>query len=255
MSDPIQPAHTPGLGSDIRNFFLHEPGIPTLVDFDERPLREEYTSRIAQRVGIDVSQYSVVNIHRIGIEAPVRFVFGEIGRWRGNAPYWPNHVATLDMQNGDPEHVRVVLLGRSIGGWLSSLTGGRVGTLFEMHARTVRSDPSASDADNARYLLWDCRGGYPMGIFSVYARSPIASLGEAEPTQLFFAVGFNPHGRKFLAGIHPVRRTWEAVHNRVTSNVLNRFKQLCERDFAAAREGVDLSSGGEPDDPFTAASR
>jgi hypothetical protein len=255
VSDSIQPSHTSSLGSDIRGFFLHEPQIPTLVEFDDRSLREEYTSRIAQRVGIDVSQYAVVNIHRIGIEAPVRFVFGEIGRWRGNAPYWPNHVATLEMQNRDPGHVRVVLLGRSIGRWLGSVTGVRVGTLFEMHAREVRSDPSSSDADNARYLLWDCRGGYPMGIFSVYARSPIASLGEAEPTQLFFAVGFNPHGRKFLAGIHPVRRTWEAVHNRVTSNVLNRFKQLCERDFAAAREGGDFSSGGDPENPFTAASR
>jgi hypothetical protein len=237
VNDPIQPSHTSGLGSDIRNFFLNEPGIPTLVEFDDRLLREEYTSRIAQRVGIDVSQYSVVNIHRIGIQAPVRFVFAEIGRWRGNAPYWPNHVATLDMQDGEPGHVRVVLLGRSVGRWVASLTGGRLGTLFEMHARTVRADPSDSDADNARYLLWDCRGGYPMGIFSVYARSPIAALGEVETTQLFFAVGFNPHGRKFLAGIHPVRRTWEAVHNRVTSNVLNRFKDLCERDFSVACEG------------------
>jgi len=248
VSEPNQPSDGKGLGKDIREFFLHRPEIPTLVRFDEQELREEYTRRIAQRVGIDVSQYSVVNIHRIGIEAPVRFVFEEIGRWKGNSPYWPNHVATLEALDGNPEHVRVVLLGRSAGRRLMSLTRGRVGPLFEMHVRTVQSVPSESDTDNARYLLWDCRGGYPMGIFSVYARSPITGRGEAESTQLFFAVGFNPHGRRFLAGIHPVRRAWEAVHNRVTANVLNRFKRICEADFAAACAGNEPSSDLPPDD-------
>lgn len=235
------PDVTRSLIADISCFFIRRPPVPTLVDFEENFVREDYTRRIAQRMGIDVSQYSVVNIHRIGIDAPVRYVFEEILRWRGNSPYWPNHVATLESMEGNPEDVRVVLLGRSVGGWLGALTGGRLGTLFQMRARTVRRVPGESDVDNARYLLWDCSGGYPIGIFSVFARSAIAAREEVEPTQLFFAVGFNPYGRRFLSGIRPVRSTWEAVHNRVTSNVLNRFKRLCEAGFEAEREGEFLS--------------
>jgi hypothetical protein len=116
-----------------------------------------------------------------------------------------------------------------------------------MDTRTIRSVPAEGDLDNARYLLWDCRGGYPMGIFAVYARSPVTELHEVESTQLFFAVGFNPHGRKFLAGIHPVRRMWETVHNRVTSNVLNRFKQLCEEEFSGELEGGEVPAGLQPE--------
>jgi hypothetical protein len=231
------PDVTRSLAADVRGYFVNRPPIPTLVNFDTERVREDYTHRIAQRIGIDVSLYSVLNIHRIGIDAPVRYVFEEILRWKGDSPYWPNHVATLEIQEGRPEHVRVVLLGRSIGGWLGSVTGGRLATLFEMNARTVRRVPADSDLDNARYILWDCSGGYPIGIFSVFARSPIAARHEIAPTQLFFAVGFNPYGRSRLSRVRPIRRTWEAIHNRVTTNVLNRFKRLCETGFDATREG------------------
>jgi len=234
------PDVTRSLPADIRCYLFHKGAIDTLVDFQSDEVREDYAQRIAQRVGIDVTQYSVLNIHRIGIEAPVRYVFEEIVRWRGDSPYWPNHVATLQIEEDRPQDVRVVLLGQSIGGMLSSLTAGRVGTLFRMHLRTARAVPGDADVDNARYFLWDCTGGYPIGIFSVFARSAIAARGEIEPTQLFFAVGFNPHGRRFLSGIRPVRATWEAIHNRVTSNVLNRFKLLCEAGFEAEREGNDV---------------
>jgi hypothetical protein len=203
--------------SDVRHYIIHRPPIPTLVEFGTDEVREDYTQRIAQRVGIDVSQYSVLNIHRIGIDAPVRYVFEELIAWQGDSPYWPNHVATLQILPGRPENVRVVALGRSIGGWLGSVSGGRLGTLFRMHARTVRQVPGDADVDNARYLLWDCSGGYPIGIFSVFARSPIAARDEIEPTQLFFAVGFNPYGRRLLSSIRPIRRTWETIHNRDSS--------------------------------------
>jgi hypothetical protein len=231
------PRVTRSLIADFRNYFVQRAEIPTLVALETGGAREDYTQRIAQRVGIDVSQYSVLNIHRIGIDAPVRYVFEEIVRWRGDSPYWPNHLATLKIEEGRPEHVRVVLFGQSVGGRLGSVTGGRLGTLFEMNLRTARAVPRDADFDNARYFLWDCSGGYPIGIFSVFARSAIAARDEVEPTQLFFAVGFNPHGRRFLSGIRPVRRTWEAIHNRVTANVLNRFKMLCEAGFEDAREG------------------
>lgn len=230
------PSVTESFVGDIRDYLVHRPSIPTLVAFETDEVREDYTRRIGQRVGIDVSQYSVLNVHRIGIDAPVRHVFEEIIRWRGDSPYWPNHIATLQMEPGRPEDVRVVLMGRSVGRWLGAISGGRWGTLFRMHARTVRRVPAESDLDNARYFLWDCAGGYPIGIFSVFARSSIESRNEIEPTQLFFAVGFNPHGRRRLSRIRPVRGTWETIHNRVTGNVLNRFKRLCEASFDAARE-------------------
>ena len=232
-----------GILHDMRQYFVVRPGISTLVDFDSDEVREDYTQRIAQRVGIDVSQYSVLNIHRIGIDAPVRYVFEEIVRWRGDSSYWPNHVATLEIMEHRPESVRVVLFGRSLGRWLGSVSGGRLGRLFEMYLRTARAVPGNADVDNARYFLWDCKGGYPIGFFSVFARSAIASRGEVESTQLFFAVGFNPHGRRFLSGIRPVRRTWEAIHNRVTGNVLNRFKTLCEVGFEATRDGATAAPG------------
>ena len=244
MTRPIAvPQTTRNPFSDVRHYFIRRPAITTLVDFETDAVREDYTQRIAQRVGIDVSQYSVLNIHRIGIDAPVRYVFEELIRWEGDSPYWPNHVATLKVMEDKPDSLRVVMFGRSIGGWLAASSGGRLGTLFEMHARTIRAFPGSSDVDNARYLLWDCSGGYPIGIFSVFARSAIAARDEAEPTQLFFAVGFNPYGRRILSNIRPVRRTWETIHNRVTSNVLNRFKCLCEVGFQEAREGSVTSSG------------
>jgi hypothetical protein len=229
------------LRSDIAAYFVNRPSIPTLIDFASDEVREDYSHRIAQRVGIDVSQYSVLNIHRIGIEAPVRYVFDEIVSWDGDAPYWPNHVATLDRVGPRPEHVRVVLFGKSIGAWLSRVSGGRLGTLFKMCLRILRAVPGESDVDNARYILWDCSGGYPIGIFAVFARSPLPALQEEEKTQLFFAVGFNPHGISSLARIRPVRKTWEAVHNRVTGNVLNRFKRLCESGFVEARDGLEVA--------------
>jgi len=35
----------------------------------------------------------------------------------------------------------------------------------------------------------------------------------------------------------PLRRVWEVVHDRVTANVLNRFKRLCEASFETLRGG------------------
>ena len=236
------PEGSRGILDDVRQYFVARPAISTLVHFESDEVREDYMERIAQRVGIDVSQYSVLNIHRIGIDAPVRYVFEEIVRWRGDSPYWPNHVATLETMEHRADSVRVVLFGRSLGGWLGSVSGGRLGRLFEMHLRTARAVPGDADVDNARYFLWDCTGGYPIGIFSVFARTAIAARDEVEPTQLFFAVGFNPHGQRFLSGVRPVRRTWEAIHNRVTSNVLNRFKRLCEAAFEATREGATVET-------------
>ena len=60
----------------------------------------------------------------------------------------------------------------------------------------------------------------------MYVRSPIEELGETAHSQLVFAVSFNFYGKENANKL--VNRMWEILHNRVTTNVLNRIKQLSE---------------------------
>ena len=62
----------------------------------------------------------------------------------------------------------------------------------------------------------------------MYVRSSIADMGETEQSQLYFSVGFNFYGKEYRSKWAFLNRIWEAVHNRVTTNVLNKIKQLCE---------------------------
>ncbi|MBL7137143.1 MAG: hypothetical protein ISS17_00020 [Bacteroidales bacterium] len=50
-------------------------------------------------------------------------------------------------------------------------------------------------------------------------------------SQLFFLVSFNFYGKQFWSRIKLFNRVWEFVHNRVTSHVACRFKQLVEWKF------------------------
>ena len=224
--------------SDLALYFLHRPAIPTLIRFASEADREDYTFRIKQRLGINVDEYRVLNIHKIGIDAPARYVFEELMRWRGNAPSWPNHIATVDRIDRTREHVHILLLGG-----LRRLTGGRwplangLGTLFKLDALRIQTVPDAADFDNARYMLYECHGGYPIGVFAVYVRSSIAEQEETGATQYFMAVGFNFYGRRWWPGIRLVSWLWEGIHNRVTANVMNRFKQLCETRFQEVEAG------------------
>lgn len=74
----------------------------------------------------------------------------------------------------------------------------------------------------------------------MYARSAVESLAEFEQTQLFLAVSFNFYGRD--KGLVPsvMHKGWQGIHNRVTSNVMNRFKRLFEAKFASLKAGDDL---------------
>jgi hypothetical protein len=92
----------------------------------------------------------------------------------------------------------------------------------------LQDSPGPQDLDNARYLIYACRGGYPIGILVTYVRSSIASLGETEDTQVFFVVSFDFYGRKDWRAMRLVKPAWEWIHNRATANMLNRFKGLCE---------------------------
>ena len=234
----VPPERSHGILSDIGFFFFHSPDIPTLIEFSSEAEREDYSHRIMQRIGIDVTKYSVLNIHRIGIRVPVRYVFEELLFWDGDSTCWPNYIAAVDRLGGQLEHIQIFLLGRKKYpfGCKSGLFGLKYIPLFSLDALKFQYQPGPSD-DNARYLLYDSSGGYPIGIFTMYVRSAIPKRGEIEQSQLFIAVGFNFYGKEHIPNINIVNKIWEKIHNRVTANVLNRFKQLCEWRFQGIQGG------------------
>lgn len=245
-AQPHAPKRTSGVWSDLAAFFFRKPAVPTLIGTESIEVRDEYSRRIVQRLPVDIDRYSVLNIHRIGIDAPVTMVFEEVLRWDGDSPCWPNHIATVEAIEGDRESVRILALGywsrrlRSrANGWLSNL-----GLLFNLHDLRRQFVPDSSNFDNARYILYRCSGGYPIGVFCIYVRSPLESLGEAAQTQVFFAVSFNFFGHPPNLLTRALSTVWSRIHNRVTSNVLNRFKALCEADFDSLKQG-DLENREE----------
>ena len=233
------PAESSSLVSDVTGFVLHRPEVTTHVSVESDSWREDYTLRIAQRTGVDVSVYSILNIHRIGINAPVEVVFEEVERWNGGSYAWPDHIAMIEEIPDEPDGFRVIFLGHTaIMRWLRRRLGPQFGMLFRATVVEARRVPNAQDLDNARFFLWNCSGGYPLGVFSIFVRSSIPERGETDPTQVFFAVGFNPFGHAFLGRIRPIRTIWQAVHDSVTSNVLNRFKHQCEASFRDLQLGA-----------------
>ncbi len=233
------PADSSNLLSDVTGFVLHRPEIFTHVAVESDSWREDYRLRIAQRTGVDVSVYSILNIHQIGIDAPVEVVFEEVERWNGGSYCWPDHIATIEEIPDEQDGFRVIFLGQTrIMRWLRMRLRPRFGMLFRATVVEARRVPDVRDVDNARFFLWNCSGGYPIGVFSIFVRSAIPERGEAERTQMFFAVGFNPYGRPLLGRIGPVRKAWQYVHDSVTSNVLNRFKRQCENSFHDLQQGA-----------------
>ncbi len=219
------PARSRGILSDIRLFLLQRPDVPTLVSLTSEESRENYSERIRQRLEISVADYAILNIHKIGIEAPVGYVFEELQRWDGESTCWPNHLAAAERVDGSLEHVRILLFGLGLV------------PLFDLKAIKIQDVPESSDGDNARYLLFESSGGYPIGVFAMYVRSRIAELGEVEPSQMFMAVGFNFYGRTDWPHTHVINRVWEQIHNRATANIMNRFKRLCEWRFQRVQAG------------------
>jgi len=219
---------------DIVNFVLRKAPTPTLVDLTLPGHVTYYQERLGQRLGVRANDYRVLNIHRIGVEAPVRYVFEELLNWDGDSSCWPNHLAHFHRRDGDLKHIEVLLMkmkripfGFRHGIWCAPL--------FRMDAIKIQHMPDPSDNDNARFLLYACHGGYPIGFFAVYVRSPVVELNETKPAQVFYIVGFNFYGRDRNSTL--LNRAWELIHNRVTNNVLNRFKQLCEWRFDQFQKG------------------
>ncbi len=64
------PARSRNIFTDIRYFFLVRPAVITLINFKDEDERQVYCESILQRTGIKVNNLRMLNIHRIGIDAP-----------------------------------------------------------------------------------------------------------------------------------------------------------------------------------------
>ena len=78
------PSRSKTIFSDAWYFLFKKPEIKTLIKFDSEEKRNEYNQRVMQRVGIDVNKNTILNIHQIGVEAPVSYVFNELLNWNGS---------------------------------------------------------------------------------------------------------------------------------------------------------------------------
>jgi len=225
-----------GVLRDIADFLLRQPPVNTLIEFDTSAKREDYSQRILQRLQIDVSLYSMLNIHQIGIQVPVRYVFDEIMRWDGDSTCWPNHIAEVERQRAGIDHISIFIFGQRHYpfGRQHRFLGLRYIPLFNLTLTRLQGQANTTETDNARFVLFRTTGGYPIGHFCMFTRSPIQALGETEMTQLFLMVGFDFYGKKSSRFSRFASKGWEPIHNRVTANIMNRFKQLCERRFHRA---------------------
>lgn len=227
------PSASKSIFSDIRFFLINKPKKQTLIKIDETSKKLNYTQSILQRIATNVDKYKVLNIHRIGVEAPSTYVFDELLNWSGESSCWPNHIAKVSRVDDKIEQIKIFLFGRD-----KYPFGINVFHLFNLNAIKIQKTPISTDFDNARYLLYECSGGYPIGIFAMYVRSSIPERGEKEMSQIFFVVGFNFYGKDSWGKKNPINIIWEKIHNRVAANVMNRFKQLSEWRFEKIQSGV-----------------
>jgi len=228
-----RPSLSRNIFTDIKYFFIDKPPVQTLIHFETEQERQIYSESILQRLGTGVENYRMLNIHRIGVEVPVSYVFDELLKWNGDSFCWPNHIAKVNLLDNRLEKIQIFLFGRTkyMFGLKNGIFGLKLFHLFDLNAIRIQKVPAPDDSDNARYLLYQCKGGYPIGIFSMYVRSSIPERGETEMSQLFIMVGFNFYGKSLLSKIRLVRKVWELIHNRVTTNVVYRIKQLSEWRF------------------------
>jgi hypothetical protein len=225
------PKRSKGLLTDILYFLLHKPEKATLIKYESDEERDYYNLRMMQRTGINPDRYAILNIHKIGVNAPASYMFHELLDWNGDSTCWPNHIARVERIDNDIKRIRINPFG-----WkkyplrfMKSFFGFKMIPLFMLNSIRIKELPDEFDFDNARYLLYNCSGGYPIGVFGLYVRSSIADMQEEAQSQLISVVGFNFYGKEdWLKRRKLVNIIWEIVHNRVTSNVLHRLKQLAE---------------------------
>ena len=230
------PVKSKSFFTDFKHFILNKPPVDSWVKIDTAETREDFDRRILQRTGYETENFHLLNIHKISIDCPVEYVFEEILRWNWKSDCWPNHIARFVRRNGEKNNVSVYL-------FRPFTTKKRAWgfRLFNLRLIKKQEEPLQYHPDNARYLMYESSGGYPIGLFSIYARNSVTEMNESGMTQLFFVVGFDFFGRKFITKIKFIRAIWEGIHNRVTANILNRFKQLCEATFER-HDDIHLSS-------------
>jgi hypothetical protein len=227
------PTSSESLLADIYHFLLKPPEFNTFIKFNNPTDKKYYIRRIMHRLNVRVNDYAVLNIHKIGINVPVKYVFEELLTWDNNSVYWPNNLARIKRIDGTLDRVQIYLFGieKIFVIKLLNLNGVSLPQLFRLEKRQFNFIPLTTDLDNGRSLLYDCGGGYPIGIFSLYVRSSIDEQNEKEISQLFFIVAFDFYGLKKNIQIKLIKKIWEGIHNRVTANVLNRIKLICESKF------------------------
>jgi len=224
------PTPSTNLFLDFKHFLWHTPVKDTQIKFTTAAERDYYNQLVQQRIGIDTSKFSILNFHKIGIDAPASFVFNELLHWNGDCLFWPNHIARVDRIENDLKNIRILPFGwKKYPPGMKSFFGMKLIPLFLLNAIRFKKTPDNDNFDNARYLLYECSGGYPIGFFTMYVRSSIPSMGEVTTSQLIVGVGFNFYGNdKWHESRKLINILWEKVHNRVTANVLLRLKQLSE---------------------------
>jgi hypothetical protein len=220
------------LCSDIGSFLFNSPAIRTLIKFKTSEERESYCTRILQRINVKVSDYSILNLHRIGVDAPPQFIYNELLQWDGTSTFWPNQLARVNRVKGSLENILIYFLGLKKLNipWFRPIEIN-LSPLFNMNAIHFQDVPPVTELDGARYLLYKCSGGYPIGIFCLYIRRRISGLNEIENVQLFSLVAFNFYGKKNWFFNNVVHFIWETIHNRASANILNRMKVSFEKKF------------------------
>jgi len=232
-----------GIFGDIRYFFLKKPAIDTRIRFDTKKERQKYNENIMQRIGVNIEKYKMLNIHKIGVNAPASYLFDEIMKWNGDSTCWPNHIAKVNLEDNKLENIQVSLFGRSKPPFTKGrrIISSHLLQLFILKAIRIQNTPAPYEMDNARYLLYKSSGGYPIGVFSMYVRSSIPENGEKEMSQLFIMVSFNFYGKQLSQNMNLINKIWEGIHNRVTAHVANRFKELVEWNFENFKHPVETT--------------
>ena len=229
----LPPPRSTGIWTDFLYFLWNRPEQSTLIRFHNDAERDDYNHRILQRIGVNMDPFVILNLHHIGINVPVKYVYEELEKWNGDSTCWPNHLAHVErIQDADDDIVNIYLLGKKHlpFGLGSSFFGFRFIPLFTMKAFRIEAIEHF-ELDNARYMLYRCTGGYPIGIFSMFVRTPMEEHHEKEIAQLFLLVSFNFFGKNWMSRNWLIRNAWAVIHNRVTSHIMIRFKKFCEWRF------------------------
>jgi len=232
------PPYSKNLFTDLYYFLFKSPKLKTYLKFANPTDQKYYGLRLLHRSNVMVHEYKVLNIHKIGINAPGNHIFEELLKWDENSLYWPNNLARIKRIEGYLDNIQIYLFGidKIFGIKTLNLSGIRFPPLFRLEKREINFIPKTTDLDNERSLLYDCSGGYPIGVFSLYVRSSRKEYNEKEMSQLFITVAFDFFGLKKKRHSIFFKTFWEKIHNRVTANVLNRINLICESKFNAIND-------------------